>query len=270
MKTALESIDAAMRELDSLRKSLKRTNSERVRATDDRALAKATALAWFNDHRPQMPALPDPSMLLTVDDQYNHILVSTEGSVLRSTYLSIVASLKRALVQLRSLLIAQQTSSAVASPSVDRAPDFSPLISDPDMQRILTNRWEECIRCIAGQAPLAAIVMMGGLLEALLLARVNADPNKAPVFRAKSAPRVRGTTTTLPLKEWTLRDFIDVAHELGWISKSAHDVGEVLRDYRNYVHPYKELAHAAELRVPDAALLWGVCKSLSSQIIASV
>ena len=35
------------------------------------------------------------------------------------------------------------------------------------MRGILGRRWEECRKCIAADAPLAAVVMMGGLLEAL-------------------------------------------------------------------------------------------------------
>jgi hypothetical protein len=108
---------------------------------------------------------------------------------------------------------------------------------------------------------------MGGLLEALLLARVNAEPNKAAVFTAKGAPKEKATGKALPLKEWMLRAYLDVAHELGWISQSAKDVGEVLRDYRNYIHPYKELSHGVVLTTDDAAVLWDVAQSIAKQLV---
>jgi hypothetical protein len=71
----------------------------------------------------------------------------------------------------------------------------------------------------------------------------------------------------LPLKDRTLKHFIDVAHELKWISQSAKDVGVVLRDYRNFIHPQKELSHGIELKSDDAALLWDVAKSISKQLL---
>lgn len=109
--------------------------------------------------------------------------------------------------------------------------------------------------------------MMGGLLEGLLLARVNREPNQQPIRTAKAAPKDRKTGTPLPLKDWTLKDFIDVAHELRWVTVSAKDVSIVLRDYRNYIHPQKELSHGVTLQSEDASVLWEVAKSISKQLL---
>ena len=93
--------------------------------------------------------------------------------------------------------------------------------------------------------------------------------DKTPVFNAKHAPKAKDGKT-LPLQEWTLRHYIDVAHDLGWISHSAKSVGEVLRDYRNYVHPYKELAHGVVLNEHDADMFWSVSRAMVRQVIASI
>lgn len=69
------------------------------------------------------------------------------------------------------------------------------------------------LACITAKAPLAATVMMGGLLEGLLLARVNSQANKAPIYTAAAAPKDK-QGKTLPLKDWTLQNYIGVAHEL--------------------------------------------------------
>ncbi len=137
------------------------------------------------------------------------------------------------------------------------------------MQVILTNRWNECTKCIGASAFLAATVMMGGLLEALLVARANRMSNKAPLFTAKSTPIDPKTHKPLDLRHWTLAPYIDVAHELGWITKSAKDVATVLRDYRNYVHPEKERSHSVTLSAPDAQMFWELVKSLTRQLLAS-
>ncbi len=173
-------------------------------------------------------------------------------------------TLRKQLIDLRSEVVTAVGSSG----SRDAVPAFAPLISDPQMQTILASRWTECVKCLSIDAPLAATVMMGGLLEALLLARINREADKAPIFTAKAAPKDK-TGSTRPLNEWMLKNYIEVIHERGWISESAKDVGEVLRDYRNFVHPFKQLSHGVRLDAADAKLLWEITKSVSRQVLGS-
>ena len=147
-------------------------------------------------------------------------------------------------------------------------PDFSRLIANPQMQVILQRRWSETQACMSAHAHLAATVMMGGLLEALLLARINRMPSLAPAFQTRAAPRDK-VGKTFPLKEWTLKNYIDVCHELGWIGQSAKDLGAVLRDWRNYIHPEKELSHGVTIEARDTETFWVVFTSLTAQVIAS-
>lgn len=150
----------------------------------------------------------------------------------------------------------------------DNPPDFAKLKIDSRLQDILRDRWLECLKCIGANAPLATTVMMGGLLEALFLARVNHEKDKSLVYKANAAPKEKDGKTS-ELDKWGLSNFIDVAHELGWISQSAKDVGAVLRDYRNYVHPYKEFKHRVRLNANDVPLLWDVAKNIAIQILNS-
>jgi hypothetical protein len=135
------------------------------------------------------------------------------------------------------------------------------------MQQLLANRWNECVGCVEHDLPLAATVMMGGLLEALLIARINRLSDQAPVFKAKAAPKEKSTGTVLKLREWTLSNYIDVAHELGWISDTYKDVGAILRDYRNYIHPYKEYQHKKRITADDSKVLWEIGKTIVRQVL---
>ena len=178
---------------------------------------------------------------------------------------------RRALVDLRSFVATNLHAlpSVNAVPTTDAVPNFAPLAVDPIMQIILERRWDEVQRCIAGKANLAATVMMGGLLESLLLARINSSPNKRAVFTATAAPRDK-TAKTLSLPDWKLINMVDVAHELTWITKSAKDVGNVLRDFRNYIHPHKEYGDGVTILDEDARMFWEVTKSISRQVLNSV
>jgi len=268
MANAHDAVDSALAEIDRLRKVLKHRQTLQVWSAEEKSLVKATALSWFNNHRKEAQASVDSELLNISDEYYKALLNAADRASSRTKYDSLLKSLRRELIDLRGyVLMSSQNSAPELTP--DEPPKFDPLIADLRMRQILTDRWKECYACLQCDAPLAATVMMGGLLEALLLARINKEQSKGPIFNATKAPKEKSKSRTLPLKEWTLRHYIDVAHELKWISESAKDVGEVLRDYRNYVHPYKQLSHGVHLDKDDAILFWEISKSIARQIIKS-
>ena len=242
MNDADEAIYQAIREAERIRSVTRKKSLPQVRGSE-RDIIRATALTWFQSHRPKLVAIVSAADLRPVDEMYQKIVEASHKSAARSGYVDTLKDISDSLVQLRSKLIAN-----------------SP------MQVILEKRWTECVICISYGAPLAATVMIGGLLEGLLLARVNRENNKTPIFTAGTAPKDK-QNKTLSLKDWTLQDYIAVAHELKWITVAAKDVGVVLRDYRSYIHPQKELSHGVSLTTPDTVILWEVGKSISRQLL---
>jgi hypothetical protein len=264
------SIESAIVGANSLHKVLKGHSSNQVTSEDEQQIIKATAHAWFNNNRTAVALLLGDDQLKPVDDLYRLLLTFAGRATLRNKYFEIITQTRKklgALLADHAILLSSEPS-APSSPAAttDNPPLFSPLISDPKMQSILKERWLECVICVKSGAPLAATVMMGGILEGLLLARILQLPNMTPVFTAKLAPKDKNGKTS-PLKEWGLRNFIDVAHELGWITTTAKDIGEVLRDYRNYIHPQKELSHGISLAPSDADMLWNIAKGIALQVL---
>jgi hypothetical protein len=266
MTGAMSALEAAIKDASRLETVLKDGRPRvQVTLTDERNLSKATALAWFSNYKGLVISALSEGETALVDEAYKAILESSERAGARSKYLSLLKKVKKELIRL-------QSDCAVLPPTqvatVDKVPDFAPLISDPVMQGILVVRWRECTKCLEADVSLAATVMMGGLLEGLLLARINRETDKKRIYTAKAAPKDYSKKVK-PLSEWMLKDFIEVVHELGWISVSAKDVGAVLRDYRNYIHPQKQLSHGVHLKPEDAKLFWEVSKSIARQIIDS-
>ena len=151
----------------------------------------------------------------------------------------------------------------------DLAPDFSPLAGNQEMRGILTRRWNECAKCVKADAHLAAIVMMGGLLEALFVARANKMPDKAPLTSAASAPKDKATGKTTNYENWMLDSYIKVGFELKWITESAKDLADTLKEYRNFIHPAKELRYGVTLGINDSSMFWQVTKALARQLLLS-
>ena len=253
-------LDSAIDAVTRLRKSLAKGSNPQVRSADERVLIKATAQAWFVSQKPLLARLEAEPLLDQVDRGFVRLLELAEQNTTRAKYLQLLKAAKVDLVSLRSKAV------LVRETREWQKPDFNLLISDHQMLVILERRWTETLACINASASLAATVMMGGLLEALFLARINGLADKAPVFTAVAAPRDKQGKPK-GLKDWGLKDYLDVAHELGWIRQSAKDVGQVLRDYRNYVHPEKERSHGVSLNDADAAMFLTVFCSVAEQVV---
>lgn len=256
-------IDAAIGEVDRLRKLVTKIKARQVRNAEHRDLLKATALSWFRSRRPAIVSAVPADLLEAIDRPYRAILDACERDAARTTFLAAATHVKSALVVARGAVLVPTRTAR----SGDVPPDFVPLASDPSMQTILLRRWDECRRCLDAGAPLAATVMMGGLLEALFVARANKLADKSRLFKSPATPIDSKTKTPLDLRQWTLAPYIDVGHDLKWISRSAKDVAAILRDYRNYVHPEKERSHGVALTPDDAMMFWEVTKTLSRELL---
>lgn len=265
MRTPQEAVEEALLEVTKARKRVNRGTSKQVTKADEIDYLKAVSYAWFNSHRPILARHATSTPVQDIDVSYRRILDSTTKNAARKTYVDALEKAKSALASLRAevLLAGGNSNSAVdTSP-----PDFSPLVGDAEMKSILTDRWRECQKCLEVGAYLAATVMMGGLLEALFVARANQLSDKSILFKAKATPQDPKTKKPLSLPEWTLRPYIDVGFEIGWITRSGKEVAAVLRDYRNYVHPEKQRSHGVKLLEPDALMFWDVTRNLTVQLL---
>lgn len=256
-------VGSVITDVKRLRESLSRVRSSQLRSTEARAHLKAVAFAWFQNYKSSLLATWPTAQLADIDADFGEILTLSEKAPSTAKVRARVKLAHARLVALQSVLLTTPPSGGGA---VEAPPSFG-AIPDPAMRQVLTRRWTECVACLGAGAPLAATVMMGGLLESLFLARVNREVSKQAVFTAASAPRDSRTQQPLPLKEWTLKDYIAVAHELHWIPPSVRDVGQIVRDYRNYIHPQKELSHQIALTLEDARMFWHLSKAVAGHLL---
>jgi hypothetical protein len=264
MNTADETIDAALKETQRLRTRTRNKQSLQVRGAE-REIIKATALAWFNNHRKLLIAVFTTADLSEIDKLYQRIFDASHKIVLRSIYLDVLKQIAETLVEFRSTNVIRLSEASFAPPTPDAPPNFSSVISNDLMKKILEDRWVEIASCVTAKAPLAATVMMGGLLEGILYARVESLADKKSVFTAAAAPRDKDGTK--PLKDWKLQNYIDVAHELGWITQTVHGISDIVRDYRNFIHPHKQHSEKMFVSPEDAKILWEISKSIARQTL---
>ena len=123
---------------------------------------------------------------------------------------------------------------------------------DSSIVPILESRIREAIKCHHAGASLASIFMCGSVLEGLLLSIALKNPEA--FNQAKSSPKNKETQKVRLFQDWTLANLIDVAHEVDFLRLDVKKFSHVMRDFRNYIHPYEQMAskfdpdkHTAEI-----------------------
>lgn len=177
MSAVLDHLEAAIGEVTKARASTLRGSTQQVRSTEETGFLKAVALAWFQTHRPHVVEMA--TNVDAVDAPYRQVLEATSRAASRATYAGALKDAKTALVALRTS--AATGRGKLPSSTSDAPPAFALLAPDATMQAILNRRWAEVQLCIHSGANLAATVMMGGLLETLLVARINVTTKKAAI-----------------------------------------------------------------------------------------
>ena len=86
---------------------------------------------------------------------------------------------------------------------------------------------------------MAVIFLAGSTLEGLLLGVVSRN---LPVFY--SCPKAPKDKAGKPkgITEWKLKELIDVACSVGFIKEDVCKFSQVLRDFRNYIHPMQQMS----------------------------
>ena len=116
-------------------------------------------------------------------------------------------------------------------------PDIQKLPVEPAVYKIIQGRLDEARRCLSVEAYLSAIILCGSVLEAVLLGAAQNEPKK--FYSSSSSPKKKDGSVK-PLHEWNLMQLIDVASNVGLLKTDARDFSQVLRDFRNYIHPAKQ------------------------------
>lgn len=108
---------------------------------------------------------------------------------------------------------------------------------DAGLLPIMESRLQEVHKCMQSNAPLAAIILCGSILEGLLLGQACQSPAK--FNQANSSPKDK-TGFVKKFHEWTLENLINVAHEIGFLKLDVKNYSVVLRKFRNYIHPLEQ------------------------------
>jgi len=140
--------------------------------------------------------------------------------------------------------------------------NFTKLPIENSLIPIIKSRMGEIENCLNSKSPLATIFLCGSVLEGILFAI--AYKNMKEFNMATSSPKKDGKVKTFD--GWGLKDYIDVAKELGYIDEDVKKFSHVLQDFRNYIHPYQQMVNQFNPSIETAKLCVQVVKIAIQQI----
>jgi hypothetical protein len=128
---------------------------------------------------------------------------------------------------------------------------------------ILQQRIDEIRKCLKAKAPLAVIFLCGSTLEGILLGV--ASGNAKDFNQSQGSPKDK-TGKVRPFQDWHLNDFINVARELNLLGEDVKKFSHALRDFRNYIHPYEQMASNFNPDEHTAKICWQVLQTAIIQL----
>ena len=110
---------------------------------------------------------------------------------------------------------------------------------EQSLQLVVAQRIDEIKKAHKAGAFLAVIFLAGSTLEGLLLGV--ASMNLPAFYSCPQAPKDKGGKAK-GITEWKLKELIDVACATGFIKEDVRKFSQVLRDFRNYIHPMQQMS----------------------------
>jgi len=129
----------------------------------------------------------------------------------------------------------------------------------------LQARIDEVQACPRDKVSLGTIILLGSTLEGLLLAVGLQHPR---AFMSSSAAPKDRSATTKQLDAWTFSELINVARAIDLLDVDVSKFSHVLRDFRNYIHPYEQMSQRFSPDQHTVDICWQVFRAAYSQLKA--
>lgn len=134
-------------------------------------------------------------------------------------------------------------------------------VGDVAIRNIVVRDIRECVIAIAAQQDKTATILIGSILEAILFVSLTQAGVTSYTFTGGKQPK----TTTV--EKMVLHELLTVARELDMITENGFRLSHYIRDYRNVVHPAKELRESKDMSHENVLFMWHVFKQLAKELL---
>lgn len=140
--------------------------------------------------------------------------------------------------------------------------DIEKLSINHSLSTVINARIIEIEKAFRAEAYLSVVILAGSTLEGLLLNCASLYPKQFNT--CNSTPKRDAKAKNFD--QWTLNNFIDVAHELNLIEHDTYKFSKELRDFRNYIHPFQQMTENFHPREETAKICLQVLKATIADI----
>lgn len=128
------------------------------------------------------------------------------------------------------------------------------VVSDPALAAIIQQRLDEARLCHDCGAYIATVIMLGSLLEGVLV--------------SAAGERLTGPPPK-PLDRMGLQELIELAHRKGWIQVDVKMGSELVRSYRDLVHPRAQVRMGGAPDSDTVDICWPVVNATLNDLAAT-
>ncbi|MGW2659971.1 hypothetical protein ACWCW7_03340 [Nocardia tengchongensis] len=144
------------------------------------------------------------------------------------------------------------------------------LVGDPQTVEVLMGRIDETRVCVSGGAYRMATIGIGTFIEGLLLAVLlerdeDLRENGFPEVRRRIHPDKRGPKRTSADRA-SMELLIETAFVKQWVQLDAIEFVHAIRDFRNFIHPRKEITEQPRFDADTVMLCWGPVHALMNDL----
>ena len=140
------------------------------------------------------------------------------------------------------------------------------LIPDEKFRNILIRDLKECAIAVVAKQNKLAMIMCGSIIEALIMQKIK--ENGVSKYDLSDLPDCKARNkSNYPVDNMGLNELLFVADKMALLDKNNYHLGHFIRDYRNIVHPAKEIREQQEISDENSLTMWAVLKRITNDLL---
>lgn len=139
-------------------------------------------------------------------------------------------------------------------------------LSDAELANIIKRDYAELNNILLPEgAWKSCVILAGSILEAVLFDVLSSDKYNAQALKSKYVPKEK--SGNMKMDNWKLYDLIKVANDIKVLpNDKVNVIDQALRQYRNFVHPKKEIRMQFECTEAEALIAKGALDSVCNYL----